>query len=144
LAVDLLGDLRATEAIDILVRNLNETGQNGIVISLHYRPVASAIAAIGAPAIPRLIVALSDEDRGIRWEAASTLARIGSAAVNPLEEALSQDNADTKAGAALALTWIGGPEAEAAFKHAIETEMDPETLSKLKDALQEIHRRRGK
>lgn len=143
-AVNLLGDLRATEAIEVLVRNLDETGQNGVVISLHYRPVARALAAIGAPAIPRLIEALSDEKPDLRSEAASTLARIGSPAINKLKEALHQGSADTKGGAALALAWIGGPEAEAAIKHAIETETDQEALSKLMDALKEMRRRWGK
>ena len=144
MAVDLLGDLGAIEAVDVLVSNLDETGQNGIVISIHYHPVARAIAKIGAPAIPRLIEALSDDKPGIRSEAASTLARIGSPAISKLEEALLQGNADKKAGAALALTWIGGIEAEAAIIHAIETETDQETLRKLKDALKEMRRRWGR
>ena len=144
MAVDLLGDLGAVEAIDALVRNLDETGENGIVTSLHHRPVASAIGKIGAPAIPRLIEALSDEKPEIASEAASTLARIGSPAINKLDEALRQGNSDTKAGAALALAWIGGPEAEAAIKHAIETETDQEALRKVKDALKEMRSRWGK
>jgi len=69
-AVDLLGALRATEAMDVLVENLNRTGQNGIILSIHIRPVYSALVKIGEPAVPKLIEALSHPKPSIRTEAA--------------------------------------------------------------------------
>ena len=139
-AVYVLGELRAVEGIDILVKNLNKTGENGLVSSIHYRPVASAIAKIGEPPVPRLIEALSDEQLGIRHEAAITLSRIGRQAVPKLEEALHYGSAEAKGGAALALSWIGGKKARAAIEQALESENDQETLSKLRDAFKEMQR----
>jgi len=72
-AVDVLGKLRATEAIDVLVENLDRTGQNGIVLSIHIKPVYSALVRIGDPAVPKLIYALSHAKPAIRKEAAWVL-----------------------------------------------------------------------
>src|SRR5262245_20611263 len=58
MAVNLLDDLRVTEAIDALVKNISDTGEIHIVLSIHYRPVITALSKIGEPAIPRLIEAL--------------------------------------------------------------------------------------
>jgi HEAT repeat protein len=93
--------------------------------------------------VPRLIVALSDENPDIQHEAAITLASIGQPAFAKLEEALHTGGAETKSGAALTLTWIGGKEARAVIERAIEAERDQETLTKLKDALKEMRSRWG-
>jgi HEAT repeat protein len=143
-AVYVLGELRAIEGIEQLVKSLDHTGENGIISSIHYRPVTSAIAKIGEPAIPRLIEALSDEKEGTRHHAASALARIGRQTIVKLREALHYGSAETKGGAALALAWIGGDEARAAVEHAIESETDEEALSKLKEGLKEMRRVWGK
>ena len=42
-AVKLLGSLKATEAIDSLIENLDETGQTGIILSIHFRPVTRTL-----------------------------------------------------------------------------------------------------
>jgi hypothetical protein len=55
---DLLGYLRATEATSVLIENLDHAGENGIMSSAHYQPVARALANIGKPAVPGLIQAL--------------------------------------------------------------------------------------
>lgn len=86
-AVRLLADLKAVEAIDVLVRNICETGQPVVIISLHHRPVFSSIIRIGRPAVPRLILALSDDYFSIRREAAYALSAIGG---NKAKEALEQ------------------------------------------------------
>lgn len=132
-AVNLLGDLRATEAIDILVKNMGETGANFYFSS--YNPVGTAIIKIGEPAVPRLIEALSDERPWIRLEAASALTGIGQPAIARLKEAIHNGNAETKGGAALALTSIQGEEARTALEHAIDDETDQEILSELKDPI---------
>ena len=91
-AVELLGKLRAVEAINVLVRNLDETGQNGIIISIHFRPVQTALARIGEPAAPRLVRALSDPKKSIRTEAAWTLFQVqGARAKDALESAYNDE-----------------------------------------------------
>src|SRR5262249_31027706 len=72
--VSVLGKLKAVEAIDTLVRNICYTGQNGIIISIHFRPTLSAVVRIGEAAIPRLIEeVLSDHNSCNRTEAAWAL-----------------------------------------------------------------------
>lgn len=156
-AVYVLGELRATEAIDILVKNLDQTGQNGVIMSLHFHPVATALAKTGEPAIPRLIEALADENIDIRRQAASTLATIGgtpftyrdrshnrggetNTAFAMLVEALEFGGAEKKQWAALSLAWIGGKEAKGVLETALERETDPFALCKLREALTEMRR----
>lgn len=55
MAVRVLGELRATEAVEKLANNLDQTGEHAALISQHYQPVVRAIAIIGEPAVPRLI-----------------------------------------------------------------------------------------
>jgi hypothetical protein len=73
IAVKVLGKLRATEALDVLVDNLDRTGQNGELISIHIKPVYSALVDIGEPAVPKVIEALSHPKRAVRMEAAWVL-----------------------------------------------------------------------
>jgi HEAT repeat protein len=134
-AVRVLGEIRATEAIDILVRNIDETGEFGIISSIHYRPVASALGKIGEPAVPRLIEALSERNTNTRVEVASTLARIGEPALARLGEALRDGDPGTRGGAALALGWIGGYEAKAGVERAIRKETDENALKEMRYAL---------
>lgn len=72
-AVEILGALKATEAVDLLINNLDHTGQNGIVISIHIHPVYSALVRIGEPAVPKLIEALSHPKPCIQQQAAWVL-----------------------------------------------------------------------
>src|SRR5262249_36011729 len=91
-AVNILGKLKATEAINVLAENLDRTGQNGIIVSEGYAPVYSAMVRIGEPAVPRLIQALSDPKPSIRTEAAWTLFAIhGQRAKDALESAYNSE-----------------------------------------------------
>lgn len=139
IAVKLLGELRATESIDTLVKNIGQTGDH-MSSSMHYGPVEIALSDIGEPAIPRLLEALSDDEPMIRQRAISTLARIGTPALPKLEEALLSLNADTKCGAAWALAWIGGEEARFAIEGTIAIERDEAVWVKLNEALKEMYR----
>lgn len=139
-AVNLLGDLRATKAINILVKNLYETGEVGFMSSVHYRPVARALEAIGEPAVPRLIEALSEENSEIGLETASTLAGIGKPALTKLIKALESSNANIRGGAGLALGWIGGKEARIAVQNAMARETNKEVLKNLHYAWEQLKR----
>jgi HEAT repeat protein len=134
-AVRVLGELKATEAIDVLARSLDQTGQFGRILPVRERPVSGALEKIGESAVPRLIEALSDQRAYVGFYAAGALAQIGAPAQAKLREALTSNDADTKCGAALALAWIGGDDAEAAIQAAIATEAEAATQSKLKEAL---------
>jgi len=140
-AVGVLGELRATEAVDILAENLDQTGQNGILISLHFRPVAFAMARIGEPAIPRLIKALSDQKPGIRDQAAAVLSMIGQPAIDKLIEGLFKPDARNIGEIAFTLARIGGEPARKAIERAIGTETDPTALMELKHARSKMRRR---
>jgi hypothetical protein len=143
-AVNVLGELKAPEAIDVLVRNLDQTGQNGICMSLGYHPVARALARIGEPAIPRLMaVWSSSDDETICHQAEVAIVNIGEPAIPNMQEALYRGDARTRGKAALVLAWIGGEDAGLAIKHAIMIEKDQEALKELKKALREIRRRWG-
>ena len=101
MAVNVLGELKAPEAIDILIANLGETGQNGIVISLGYHPVAQALVKIGEPAIPRLMeVWSSDNDDEIRHQAEVALVNIGKPAIPVMQDALHHGAARERGRAA--------------------------------------------
>jgi hypothetical protein len=52
-AIDVLGKLRATEAIDILVKIIDETYRSPMIID-GLQPAVIALARIGEPAIPQL------------------------------------------------------------------------------------------
>lgn len=75
-AVEVLGKLKATEAIDALVEHLDRTGQSPLAASTDIRPTNSALANIGEPALPKLIQALSHPNPAIRMEAAMVLFNI--------------------------------------------------------------------
>ena len=139
MAVDLLGELRATEAIDVLIRNLDRTGGNGLIISPSYRPVAEALAKIGEPAIPQLIEALASNDEDIRYEAELALAEMGKPAKPRMLEALEQGDARIRGKVALVLAYIGGEDARAAIERAIEREEDRKVRQEIKEALIEMH-----
>jgi HEAT repeat protein len=144
MAVKVLGELKATEAIDILIANLGETGQNGIVISLGYHPVAQALVKIGEPAIPRLMeVWSSDNDDEIRHQAEVALVNIGKPAIPVMQDALYHGGVRERGRAAWVLAWIGDKDAGNVIKDAIVHEKDPEVLVELRGALKEVHNRWG-
>jgi HEAT repeat protein len=139
-AVNVIGELRATEAIDILIKNLNRTGENGLVSSIHYHPVARALAKIGEPAIPQLIEVLSSSDEDISYQAELAIVNMGEPAKAKMQEALFQGDAGTRGRAALVLAWIGGEDSRATIEGAFARERDPAVLKELEAALREMHR----
>jgi len=141
LAVDLLGYLRATEAIGVLISNLDHTGENGITSSLNFAPVKTALVNIGKVAVPDLIQAFISDEEEIRFEAVHTLAGIGKPALRSLVEALSSNQPLIKVGAARAVSFIGGKDAMQALAHAIEIEKEEQVRRQLQDALTELERR---
>ena len=76
-AVGVLKELKAIEAIDVFIENLDQPDPFDNGISLHYRPVVRAIVEIGQPAVPKLIAALSHPKPTIRREAIAALDQIG-------------------------------------------------------------------
>jgi HEAT repeat protein len=75
-AARILGALRATEAIDLLIKYLDFS--DAIVrFAVSRRPAVHALIQIGEPAVPKLINALLDRKREIRRNAAEALGFIG-------------------------------------------------------------------
>lgn len=87
----LLGVLRATEAIDLLIANLGLT--DGLSISLSHFPALDGVIEIGEPSIPKLQRMLSENhDPYKRKFAAFCIASIGGrSAKNALASALSRE-----------------------------------------------------
>ena len=75
-ASDMLGMLKATEAIDVLIRYLDFSDRiTGLSIS--HRPAVKALVQIGDAAVPRLTHALFNKDSPTRGQAAEALGHIG-------------------------------------------------------------------
>jgi hypothetical protein len=74
----LLADLKATEALDLLIANIDFTdGWSGSISESHF-PALAAILRIGGPAIPKLrIVLINDSESHRRKFAAFCIAYIG-------------------------------------------------------------------
>ena len=89
--MNILGDLKAIEAINALVKHLADL--EGITgLSEHWYPAVEALHKIGPPAIPALSKALADPDPKIRKYAAETLTNIGGeTAQERLEQALKTE-----------------------------------------------------
>jgi hypothetical protein len=92
----LLADLRATEALDLLIAHIDLTDGWSASISESHFPALVAILRIGQPAIPKLQVALSSEPESSR-----------------------------RKFVAFCLAYIGGREARMALKGAQPRETDP-------------------
>ncbi len=88
---DMLAELKATEALDLLVANIQLT--DGLSTSLSHCPAVVAILKMGAPAIPKLQTVLSnDSDPFRRKLAALCIAYIGgSQARRALTSALPEE-----------------------------------------------------
>jgi HEAT repeat protein len=95
-AVYVLGYLKATEAVDVLVNNLDHTGQNGITLSLSIHPVYNALVKIGEPVVPKLVEALAHPKHSIRSEAAWVLYSIQKERAKGAIEAAMEKETDEK------------------------------------------------
>ncbi len=75
-SAEILGNLKASRAIEALVRHLDYT--NGVAgLSSAHLPAVRALVKIGKPAVSALSVALSDARPAIRANAARALGAIG-------------------------------------------------------------------
>lgn len=93
-AVDLLGRLRAYEAIDVLIRHLDHN-DGTIGLSASHTPTARALVRIGEPAVPKLTEALLESSTIVRASAAQALGDIGGdQATEALERALKTETDD--------------------------------------------------
>ena len=91
----LLADLQATEALDLLIANIDFTdGWSGSISESHF-PALVAILRIGQPAIPKLRIVLSNDSESSR-----------------------------RKFAAFCLAYIGGSQVKMAFKSALPRETD--------------------
>jgi HEAT repeat protein len=87
-AAELLGQVKAVEALDVLIACINcNDGMHGL--SAYRFPAFRALIMIGPEAVPKLVKALSDSAASTRGRAASALGEIGGAdAKKALEQAL--------------------------------------------------------
>jgi len=103
----LLGNLNATEALDLLIANIDFTDGFSTTISESHFPALVAIVRIGQPAIPKLQAVLSNDSES-----------------------------DRRKFAAFCIAYIGGGQAKTALKNAMSTETDPCVKDFLKVSLQ--------
>jgi HEAT repeat protein len=114
-AVEALGDLKDTSAIEPLIEVLSKDEYSAVRWK-----AAEALVKIGPPAVGDLIEVLSNPDEDVRWKAAIALGEIGDArAIDPLIRLLGDDDRFVKGRAAYALGKIGRP-AVAALSRALE------------------------
>jgi HEAT repeat protein len=115
-AAEILGELRAEEAIDTLVKYIDFN--DGVIgSSPNHFPALAALIKIGEPATPKLIEALSNS-----------------------ESVISAWKASTRVKAARALGNIGGEEAKTALEQALLTETDETVILSIKSSLGAIRR----
>lgn len=89
----LLGELKGTEALDLLISHLNLT--NGFhSFSMVFQPAILGVRQMGQPAVPKLTVALlQNPNAGIRKAAVYCLTEIGGvSAMHGLEQARRSEN----------------------------------------------------
>lgn len=132
-AVALLGELNAIEAIDDLVRNINHTSYE--MESRPLTPVKTALVRIGAPAVPHLLSALSDLNESIRRNASEALAEIGEPSVIGLLDRLANADPPARAGAADALARIDGVRVREAIEIALRLETNEDVINHLESAV---------
>jgi HEAT repeat protein len=104
-AVEALGELANPVATDALMGALAGDQYSGIRWK-----AAEALARIGSPAVPKLIMALENPDEDVRWKAAITLGEIGDPrGIVPLIGLLSDQDRFVRSRATYALGLIGQP-----------------------------------
>ena len=89
-AVEVLGELRSSEAVDELVACLED--EVGDVRNRSYE----ALIKIGAPSVPKIIPLLLSEEEELRQSATEILRKIGKPAVEPLATALGDADGPLK------------------------------------------------
>lgn len=108
----LLADLQATEALDLLIANIDFTDGWSASISESHFPALVAILRIGQPAIPKLRIVLSNDSESSR-----------------------------RKFAAFCIAYIGGDQAKMALKSALPRETDPCVKGFLKTSLKAFDNR---
>jgi len=90
---EVLGDLKATEALDLLISHLNLTGWT-FSMSMSHQPALGGVIKIGPAAIPKLDQILKhSSDPTMRHSAVYCIATIGGlSAVTSLEESLRSES----------------------------------------------------
>ena len=91
---ELLGALKATEALDLLIPRLVLVNKRAFSTSMNHRPALKGVVKMGAAAIPKLDAALrSNPDSGVRYQAVLCIAMIGGpAAAGSLREASNSES----------------------------------------------------
>jgi hypothetical protein len=109
-AVNVLGQLRAVEAVDSLINSLGHSGQNGIIMSLSIDPPHRALLEIGEPAVPKLVGALTHPDHYIRTRAAWLLVEIEEERARDAIQAALEKETDEKVSCEFqrTLDWMKG------------------------------------
>lgn len=102
-----LADLKSTEALDLLIANIDFTDGWSASISESHFPALAAILRIGSTAIPKLQVVLSNDPKSHR-----------------------------RKFAAFCIAYIGGSQAKTALKSAMSSETDPCVKTFLKVSIQ--------
>ena len=89
---ELLGELKATEGLDLLIRHLSFT--DGMSINIAHYPAMVGVMKIGRPAIPKLGAALRrNSDISYRYNAVFCIAQIGGPqATHELRTAISTES----------------------------------------------------
>ncbi|HJP93694.1 MAG TPA: hypothetical protein VJ875_17170 [Pyrinomonadaceae bacterium] len=108
----LLGELNATEALDLLIANIDLTDGWSASISQSHFPALTAIIRIGAPAIPKLQVVVGNDSVPYR-----------------------------RKFAAFCIAYIGGDRAKRALTSAVSGETDPCVKNFLRLSLQAFDNR---
>ena len=88
----LLGELKAVEALDLLIQHL-ELNDGGFSASMKHQPAVAGVVLMGSLAVPKLSQALKDsKSRNLRLAAALCLVEIGgSEATSALAQALTSE-----------------------------------------------------
>lgn len=90
--VEILGELKATESLDLLISNLSLTGWD-FSTSMKHQPALFGVIMIGPPAVPKLHFVLQhNSNPDMRYSAVFCLAAIGgTSAIQSLQEAREKE-----------------------------------------------------
>jgi hypothetical protein len=90
----LLGDLKAEEALDLLISHLGLINRTHFSTSMNHQPALGGVIRMGPIAIPKLDAVLRhNHDPGLRYDAVYCIATIGGpSAVSSLREALDSES----------------------------------------------------